>query len=107
MRTAPVVCLVVMTTSAAAQPAGVQAEALFRHGKDLMAAKKYAEACALFESSQKLESSLVTLLNAADCREKNGQLATAWGLFVEAGRQSRGLTDDASKAMNTTATTRA
>lgn len=107
MRTAPVVCLVVMTASAAAQPAGVQAEALFRQGKEQMAAKKYAEACALFASSQKLEPSLVTLLNEANCREKNGQLATAWGLFVDAARQSRSQTDDAAKMMNTTATARA
>jgi hypothetical protein len=103
-----VLCLVVMmTASAAAQPAQVQAEALFRQGKELMAAKKFGEACAAFESSFKLDANVSTLLNHADCREKNGQLVTAWGLFLDAERQTRTASDAAGKQLNTTAKARA
>lgn len=91
-----VVALAVITAArmdARAQSSTAQAEALFRQGKELVAQGKFAEACAAFEASQKLEPTIATLLNQASCREKNGQLATAWGLFIDAERQSRGATD--------------
>ncbi|MDX2093760.1 MAG: hypothetical protein SFX73_38335 [Kofleriaceae bacterium] len=99
--------LALSAATAMAQPASTQAESLFRHGKALMQEKKLAEACIAFEGSYKLDPSTTTLLNHADCREKNGQLATAWGLFVDAQRVTRGSTDASAKAMNTTAMTRA
>jgi hypothetical protein len=105
-RIALVLALVVSTT-AHAQPAGAQAEVLFREGRDLMAAGKYTEACASFEQSQKLEPALSTLLNLAGCREKAGQLATAWGLFLEAERQTRGAKDASTRKLNDVAKTRA
>lgn len=49
---------------------------------------KIAEACALFQESQRLDPTISTLMNEANCREKNGQIATAWGLFLEAERQT-------------------
>ena len=79
---------------ARADSASAQAEALFRQGKELMAKGKVAEACTAFDASQRLEPRLATVLNQAACREKNGQLATAWGLFLEAEHQSRAATDD-------------
>ncbi len=105
-RVALVVALVVSTT-AHAQPAGAQAEVLFREGRDLMAAGKYTEACASFEQSQKLEPAISTLLNLAGCREKAGQLATAWGLFLEAERQTRGAKDASTRKLNDVAKSRA
>jgi hypothetical protein len=81
--------VVALVAQADAQPSGAQAEVLFRQGRQLMAQKKYAEACAAFDASQKLEPSISTVMNEADCREKNGQLATAWGLFLDAERQTR------------------
>lgn len=83
------------TDRAWAQPAAAQAEVLFNEGRAQMDGGKVAEACALFASSQKLAPAVTTLLNLANCREKNGQLATAWGLFVEAERQTRSNTDAA------------
>jgi len=80
------------TGSAGAQPAAAQAEAQFERGKKLMAEGKTGEACEAFESSQKLDPLVTTLLNLAACREKNGELASAWGWFVEAERQTRGKT---------------
>ncbi len=92
---------------AAAQPAKAQAETLFREGRDLMKDGKLDQACAAFESSQKLDPAVTTQLNLAACREKNGQLATAWGVFVDVQRQLRGATDDKSKQLLQVATQKA
>lgn len=87
-------------SSAHAQSATAQAETLFRQGKDLLAHGKVAEACAAFDASQKLEPTIATLLNQASCREKNGQLATAWGIFLDAERQSRAATDEQTRKLH-------
>lgn len=99
-----VLALVAGRARAEAQSATAQAETLFRQGKDLLAHGKVAEACAAFDASQKLEPTIATTLNQASCREKNGQLATAWGLFLDAERQSRAATDDASRKLHQVAT---
>jgi len=72
-----------------AQPASAQAQSLFDEGRALLAAGKLAQACAAFDSSQKLDPAVTTLLNLADCREQNHQLATAWGAFVDAKRMAK------------------
>ena len=79
---------------AQAQSASAQAEALFRRGRQLVAQGKLDEACGAFESSQKLDPAVTTLLNLADCRETNQQLATAWGLFGDANRLARTTSND-------------
>ena len=86
-----VVSLFAVATSprAVAQSASVQAQSLFDEGRKLLAAGKLAQACAAFDSSQKLDPAVTTLLNLADCREQNQQLATAWGAFVEARRMAK------------------
>jgi serine/threonine-protein kinase len=96
------VTVVVMVWSSAvlAQSAGAQAEVMFRQGRDLIAAGKVAEACIAFEESQKLQPAVTTLLNLAGCREKLGQLATAWGLFLDAVRDTRSATDAASQQLH-------
>src|SRR5215471_15410206 len=99
--------LVAFAGVARAQPSGAQAEALFREGKDLMAKGKVAEACAAFDASQKLEPEVTTLLNLAACREKNDQLATAWGLFLEAERQTRTSSDPPTQQLHQVATSHA
>lgn len=99
--------LAAVTPLVRAQPVGAQAEVLFREGRDLMAAGKTAEACASFEQSQKLDPAVTTLLNLAACREKLGQLATAWGLFLEVERQTRSANDRASEQLHKVARDRA
>jgi hypothetical protein len=96
-----------MTSRAFADSAHEQADALFRQGKELMGQQKLAEACAAFEGSNRLEPNTSTLLNHANCREKNGQLATAWRLFIDAEQQTHGRIDPASKQLNAVAADRA
>lgn len=94
------------TLVASAAPAHAQiAEQLFREGKRLMAEGKIAEACTAFEGSYRKDEAVTTLLNLADCREKNGQYASAWGHFIEAERKTRG--NSAEAGFNSTAKDRA
>jgi serine/threonine-protein kinase len=62
----------------------VTAEALFEDGRKLMAEGRYADACARFGGSQRLDPSPSTLLNLASCWEKLGRSATAWATYREA-----------------------
>lgn len=102
----PALLILAFATAAAADTPSQQADALFKKGKQLMADDHYVEACAAFDRSYEIEVSLATLLNRADCREKNDQLATAWKLFNEAEQRTRAMTDTPSKQMNSTARTR-
>lgn len=96
---------VALATSSVAfgQPATAQAEVLFRQGRDLMATGKIAEACSAFAESQKLEAAVTTQLNLAGCREKQGELATAWGLFLDVERQTRTASDAAGQQLHAVA----
>jgi hypothetical protein len=77
--------------SAHAEPTrdSVAAEVLFQEGRKLVAEGKYGEGCSKLEASQRLDPGIGTLFNLADCQEKNGKLATAWGLFLEAASGAR------------------
>src|SRR5262249_31709039 len=76
----------------------VEAETLFREAKRLMKKGQIAEACDKFEASERLDSNSTTALNVADCREKNGQLATAWAAFVKAAATAKHVKDAAREA---------
>ena len=90
-----------------AQSASDQADAQFQRGKKLMGEGKIAEACAAFDESQRLDPSPATVVNQANCRERNGQLATARALFLEAARQTSAMREPKWKKTHATATERA
>ena len=87
-----VLAATLVTSPLLAQPSGsnkAAAEALFREGKKLMGEKKFGEACPKFADSQRLDPGAGTLLNLAFCYEANGQLATAWATYQDAGAAAK------------------
>ena len=65
------------------------AESLYQEGKRLMDLKKYSEACAALQASNRLDTAVGTLLNLGRCFELNGQFASAWSTFSEAVAMAR------------------
>jgi tetratricopeptide (TPR) repeat protein len=78
------VLIVALAFAAPAHAQIAEAEALFREGKRLMKLGQTAQACDKFDASERLEPTDGTEINLANCREKNGQLATAWAMFAKA-----------------------
>ena len=60
------------------------AQAAFELGRKLVLAGKFAEACPKLEESERLDPGIGTMLFLADCYEKIGKTASAWGQFREA-----------------------
>jgi hypothetical protein len=69
---------------ATARAQSAEAEMLFRDGRDLLKQGKIAAGCDKLVASERLESSIGTLLNVGDCRERLGKLASAWAAFRKA-----------------------
>lgn len=82
----------------AASQASNAAGALFVKGRQYLAAGKYAEACAAFEQSQRLDPQLGTLFNLATCNAHLGKLATAWGEFRDIAQRDANKTRRAAAA---------
>ncbi len=91
--------MAMVSVAAADEPTAADkaaAEQLFRDGKKAMDAKDYPRACEAFQASQEAAPAVSTLANLANCRELNRQLASAWSLFLEAAKLTRGDKQQAS-----------
>ncbi|MBA3461217.1 MAG: hypothetical protein H0T46_14730 [Deltaproteobacteria bacterium] len=75
---------ILITHASSARAQSAEAEVLFRDGRSLIKQGKLAQGCAKIEASERLESSIGTLLNLGDCRERLGKLASAWAAFRKA-----------------------
>lgn len=64
------------------------ARALFDEGRQLLRDNRLAEACPKLQESARIAPLGGTLLNLADCYEKQGLLATAWSAFLSAASAS-------------------
>lgn len=60
------------------------AQALFEEAQRRVAAGDYEQACPKFKASYALDAAGGTLLNLADCLEKQGRTASAWSHFKDA-----------------------
>jgi len=81
-----VVAAIVSIASSAHAQADDTATALslFEEGKKLATEGNYAEGCPKLLASYNLVQKVGTLLNLADCYEKQGKTASAWARFTEA-----------------------
>lgn len=73
--------------SAGAQTSGrnpAAAQALYDEARRLVNAGRYADACPKFKESYGLDPGAGTLLNLADCYDKEGKTSLAWSTFKEA-----------------------
>ncbi len=71
---------------AKANPSALQrstAEILFQQGVELVGSGQYATACQKFEGSLELDVAVGTMLRLADCYDRIGKTASAWGLFEQ------------------------
>jgi serine/threonine-protein kinase len=97
MRIAPsciIAVAVVLAGSPHARAQTAEAETLFREGKRLMKKGDIPAACEKLEASEHLEPEIGTELNLGDCREKNGQTASAWAMFIKAAETAKHAGDD-------------
>jgi serine/threonine-protein kinase len=74
------------------------ADAAFRDGRALMEAGRYAEACSKFQLSNELDPAIGTVLNLADCHEKQGRTASAWAEFNEVAERGARQADQRARA---------
>lgn len=86
-------CLAILVVPAVARADDTAplAEALFREGRELMAAHRVSEACPKLAESQRLDPKLGTLLNLATCHELEGRTATAWVELTSAEQEAKRL----------------
>jgi len=79
-----IVAMVLVALQLSAHAQSAEAEALFREGRALIKQGKLADGCGKLAASEHLETSVGTLLNLGDCRERLDKLASAWAAFRKA-----------------------
>ncbi|MBN2196903.1 MAG: hypothetical protein JW751_29130 [Polyangiaceae bacterium] len=82
---APIAALSTWCATAGAETTDLAAaRELFHQAKEAAAAGDMAAACTKFAESYRLGPAVGTLLNLADCDQRNGRLATAWSRYQRA-----------------------
>jgi serine/threonine-protein kinase len=92
-----VVAMAGLVTPAMSYAQGASAEALFREGRRLLKQGELEAGCDKLEASEQLESSIGTLLNLGDCREKLGRPTSAWTAFRKAEALAKHAGNDAKR----------
>jgi hypothetical protein len=90
------VSLVAWGSSAAAAPTAedrVLAQSLAEEGRELMNAGEIPAACTKLAQSHRLDATLGTLLDLAQCHEKEGKVASACAEFKDAAAMARTMKD--------------
>lgn len=94
LRTSLLICALGTASCAAAPPARAPgapvsearnpaaAEVLFDEAVALSETGKYAEACAKFADSDRIDHAINTLFNLGDCYERIGRIGSAWQAFT-------------------------
>jgi tetratricopeptide (TPR) repeat protein len=77
-----------------------RADQLFKKGQKLLAEKRYAEACAAFEDSDRLDPEIGAKLNIARCYQEWGKLATAYRWFADAEQVAERAKDERAKRIH-------
>jgi hypothetical protein len=96
MRKGIVTIGLVLVSAALGPPARADASAaVYQEARALQAAGKYPEAIAKLKAAYSLMPTVVALLSLADAYEKNGQTASAYGAWREAGILARRLGETA------------
>ena len=93
MKIAVTIATIVALASVASADKKERADALFKDGKKLMAEKRYADACAAFEESHKLDPGIGAQLNIARCYEEWGKLGRAFTTYQAAEKAAREAND--------------
>ena len=73
------------------------AQSLFDDARKLIDAGRVSEACPKLSESLRLAFGLGTMLRLADCYERNGQSASAWAMFLDAGDEAKKTADPREK----------
>lgn len=92
-----VVAIAGLVAPSAAHAQNAAAEALFREGRKLLKQGDLKAGCDKLEASEQLESSVGTLLNLGDCREKLGKPSSAWTAFRKAQALAKHAGNDAKR----------
>lgn len=94
VRSAAAIAVCAVVAVARANPA----DDAFKKGRELRKQQKWAEACAAFEDSQRLDPQLGTQFNIAECDAKLGKLASALALYKEIAKRDANPTRKAAAA---------